>query len=113
MVQASYIKAILPGGRGRFTIRFWNLAETELQRLLWCLILEPDLAHKIGKHRQLGLGSLRLHLLPDSYLIDWAKRYANKPEAEWRQPLLAEKWLNPAVIENYSPLSQALHADQL
>ncbi len=111
--QASYVQAILPGAQARFTVRFWNLAETELQRLLWCLVLEPGQAHKLGKHRHLGLGSLRLSLLPDSYLIDWVKRYANKPEADWQQPVEAAKWLNPGVIENYAPLSQALNANQL
>jgi hypothetical protein len=111
--QASYVQAILPGVQARLTVRFWNLAETELQRLLWCLVLEPNLAHKLGKHRHLGLGSLRLSLLPDSYLIDWPKRYAGKPEAEWQQPLDSAKWLNPRVIENYASLNQALNANPL
>ncbi|MFN8459737.1 MAG: RAMP superfamily CRISPR-associated protein [Anaerolineae bacterium] len=111
--QASYFRAILPGSRCRFTIRFWNLDQTELQRLLWCIAPGPGYAHKIGKHRHLGLGSLRLQLLPESYLIDWAKRYAGSTEAEWQTPLPAEQWLNPQVIEHYNELSQALDAHGL
>ena len=62
--QARYFRAILPGARARFTIRFWNLDEEELQRLIWCVGLEPGLAHKMGNNRYLGFGSLRLRLLP-------------------------------------------------
>ncbi|MEW5956501.1 MAG: RAMP superfamily CRISPR-associated protein [Chloroflexota bacterium] len=108
--QASYFRAILPGGRARFTIRFWNLEEQELQRLIWCVALEPDLAHKMGKQRHLGFGSLRLNILPDSFLIDWANRYASQ---KWRLPLQVNQWLNPKVIEHYAELRKALDAKQL
>ena len=67
-----------PAGRARFTIQFWNLGEQELQRLIWCVVLEPKLAHKLGKHRHVGFGSLRLQILPDSFLIDWGERYASQ-----------------------------------
>lgn len=122
--QASYFRAILPGGRARFTIRFWNLDEQELQRLMWCVALEPGLAHKIGNNRYLGFGSLRLSILPDSFLIDWAKRYArgsgipvpDKLESEaWRVPLKVQDWLKPreAGLANYPDLIKALDAKRL
>jgi len=111
--QAGYFRAILPGARARFSIRYWNLEDEELQRLLWCLTLEPNLAHKLGHRRYLGFGSLRLHLLPESYLIDWSRRYAGAPEAEWQQPLDAEKWRNSRVISHYTALRQFLNADAL
>ncbi len=109
--QASYFRAILPGTRARFTIRCWNLEEEELQRLLWCVALEEGLAHKLGKHRYLGMGSLRLRILPESYLIDWAMRYAGEPEEQWRLPVPA--WTQVAVIEHYADLRRALRAEQL
>lgn len=112
-VQASYFRAILPGARAHFTIRFWNLEEEELQRLIWCVALEPELAHKMGKNRYLGLGSIRLHLMPDSYLIDWAKRYAGQPEESWRLPIRVDEWIKPAVIKHYQELRKALNAKQL
>ncbi len=113
-VQASYFRAILPGARARFTIRFWNLTEQELQRLIWCVALEPDLAHKMGKHRHLGFGSLHLQILPDSFLIDWAKRYsAGESEQAWRLPIQVDQWLNPKVIEHYADLRKGLNAGQL
>jgi len=107
-VQASYFRAILPGARAHCTIRFWNLEEEELQRLLWCVALEEGFAHKMGRHRYLGMGSLRLHILPDSYLIDWVKRYAGEPEDRWQLPVPA--WSEVGVIDHYSDLRRALRA---
>jgi len=107
--QASYFRAILPGARARLTIRFWNLEDEELQRLIWCVVLEPGLAHKMGNHRYLGFGSLRFHILPqESHLIDWARRYAGQPEEAWRIPIQVEQWIKPVVIKHYLALRQAL-----
>jgi len=111
--QARYFRTILPGARARFTIRFWNLDEQELQRLIWCVVLEPELAHKMGNNRYLGFGSLRLQILPDSFLIDWANRYAGKPEQSWRLPVQVDEWIKPDVIEHYAALRKALNAKQL
>ncbi len=111
--QANYCRAILPENRAEFTIRFWNLEQAELERLLWTVALEPDLAHKMGKHRYVGFGSLRLKILPQSYLIDWAARYAGKSEQEWQKPLDAENFKNTDVVAHYDSLRKALNADQL
>ena len=111
--QARYCRAILPGARARFTIRFWNLDEQELQRLIWCVVLEPGLAHKMGNNRYLGFGSLRLKILSDSFLIDWAKRYAGKPEQSWRLPIQVDEWIRPDVVKHYTALRKALNAKQL
>lgn len=111
--QASYLRAIMPNSRCRFNIRFWNLEEQELQRLIWCTSLEPGLAHKMGRHRYLGFGSLRLRILPDSFLIKWANRYSVKDEKGWQLPIDADKWMNPKVIKHYAELRKALDAKQL
>lgn len=111
--QASYLRAILPGARARFTVRFWNLTESELQRLTWCVVLEDGLAHKLGNHRYLGFGSVRLHILPDSFLTDWAGRYGNKPAAQWQAPFQTDRWLNPKVVLHYGALRQLLDAKSL
>jgi CRISPR/Cas system CSM-associated protein Csm3 (group 7 of RAMP superfamily) len=116
-VQASYCRAILPGARARFGIRFWNLEKEELQRLLWCVVLEPELAHKLGHHRYIGFGSLRLRLFPESSLIDWGQRYAQaaapgaaQGAASWRMPLRVDEWLDPKVVAYYADLLKALDA---
>ncbi|MBM4457695.1 MAG: hypothetical protein FJ011_08030 [Chloroflexi bacterium] len=111
--QASYCRAILPAARARFGIRFWNLEREELQRLIWCVALEPNLAHKLGHHRYVGFGSLRLRVLPESALVDWNKRYAGAPASAWRVPLQVEEWREPKVIAHYSDLQKALDARAL
>ncbi|MGB0383960.1 MAG: type III-I CRISPR-associated gRAMP effector Cas7-11i [Ardenticatenaceae bacterium] len=111
--KAYYGRAVMPGSRAYFTIRFWNLENQELQRLIWCLMLEPNLAHKMGKNRYLGFGSLRLKLLPDSYLTDWGKRYAGELEDDWQLPIDLNKWNNPNVIKHHQALRKALNAEQL
>jgi CRISPR/Cas system CSM-associated protein Csm3 (group 7 of RAMP superfamily) len=111
--KASYMRAILPGSKCHFKIRFWNLLEEELQRLIWCLALEEGLAHKMGKARYLGFGSLKLNLLNDSYLINWENRYAGKAKESWQTPIKAADWINPKIIANYDKLHEALNAKQI
>ncbi|GLI33691.1 type III-I CRISPR-associated gRAMP effector Cas7-11i [Desulforhabdus amnigena] len=113
--RADYIKAILPGGLCRFTLRFWNLEKEELQRLLWCIALEQGLAHKMGKGRYLGFGSLRLKLLPESFLTDWADRYSGKGKRDQagQLPISLEEWINPKVIHHHSELRKALDAQRI
>ena len=107
--SAVYFRAMLPGAKARFSVRFWNLTTEELQRLIWCIALEQDLAHKIGQGRYLGLGSLRLRVLPESHLVDWNTRYTGEPETTWQKPLDANQWLNRDVIAHYQVLKQVLH----
>ncbi len=111
--KTNYFRAILPGARACFDIRFWNLLEEELQRLVWCVVLEPDLAHKMGNNRHLGFGSLKMKILRDSFLIDWNKRYSGKSEESWRLPVRIEEWLNPDVIEHYAKVKKVFNAEQL
>lgn len=112
-VQADYMRAIMSGGRCIFTLRFWNLEKEELQRLIWCLNLEDGLAHKIGRHRYLGFGSLRLHIMPESFLIDWDSRYTKKDEEKWKIPISLNEWFNPKVIRYYDDLKKILDAKRL
>lgn len=111
--QADYFRAVLPGSKCNFTIRFWNLEKEELQRLIWSVVLEDKFAHKIGKNRYLGFGSLKLSLAPQSYLTDWEKRYVAETEVEWQQPLNLDEWIDPSVIEFHDQLSEVLNADTL
>ena len=113
--KADYIKAILPGGICRFRLRFWNLEKEELQRLLWCVVLEQGLAHKVGKGRYLGFGSLRLKLLAESFLTDWAGRYSGKGAKghAGQLPINLGEWITPRVIQHYPELRKALDAQRI
>ncbi len=112
-VQATYSRTILPGSKARFSIRFWNLTDEELQRLIWCINLEKGLAHKMGTHRYVGFGSIRLQVLPKSYLIEWGKRYAKQSEDAWQLALSPDQWHQPKVVAHYSELKKVLDAQHL
>lgn len=114
--QAVYLQAILPGQQARFAIRFWNLTEEELQRLIWCVELEPELAHKLGRGRHMGFGSIRLRILPESYLVDWKGRYSAEPtsaNAGGRLPLVLDQWRKPQVVAYLDDLRRTLNAQHL
>ncbi len=113
-VQAQYFRAVLPGSRARFGIRFWNLLEDELKRLLWCVGVEDGMAHKMGNHRYLGLGSVRFRMLPESFRIDWARRYARdaRPE-DWQTPLKIDLSKPDKFILHYAALKQVLNAGRI
>ncbi len=112
-VQASYFRAMMPGSRFIFSIRFWNLLEEELQRLLWCIQLDTGSAHKIGNHKHVGFGSMRLKIMPDSFLIDWEKRYSGQPEEKWRRSIDVKKLINTSVIKHYKKLQELMNAGSL
>ncbi len=112
-VQASYFRALMPGEKARFTIRFWNLTDEELKRLIWSVELEENLAHKMGNNRYLGFGSVKLRLLEESFLIDWSKRYAGGEAEQWRQPLAPERFRDPTVIHHHADLKKVLDAGTL
>lgn len=113
-VQARYFRAMVPGSRATFALRFWNLTEGEYKRLLWCLLLEPGLAHKLGGHRYLGFGSVRFSLTPESHTIDWNRRYGGGAEPEWKIPVGdAQSLAAGAEIRHRDRLKEALDAGVL
>lgn len=111
--ESSYMRAALPGSTCSMTLRFWNLEQEELQRLLWCLVLTESMAHKIGKAKYLGFGSLRLTLTDKSYLLNLPSRYAGNAEEAWKESLDPREWLNPEVIAYSRELQGALDVGTL
>jgi CRISPR/Cas system CSM-associated protein Csm3 (group 7 of RAMP superfamily) len=112
--QAGYFRAMAPGTTATFDIRFWNLTDGEFRRLLWCILLEPGLAHKMGGHRYLGFGSLRMTLAPESHTIDWNRRYRGGDEAQWRRPVSdAEALAAKAEVHHQDQLRKVLDASVL
>jgi len=102
-VQASYLRTIQPGAKFNFSIKFWNLEQSELERLIWCVVMDPDMYHKLGQGRYLGLGSLKLSITKESHIINWTDRYSGK---NWKQPIKLEDWINPKVIANQNELKK-------
>lgn len=75
--QQSYNKRIHPlnaGTRFQFHIDFTNLEAEELAVLLLAIRLEPEMRHKIGYGKPMGLGTI--HFKPTGLkLVDYARRY--------------------------------------
>ncbi len=69
-----YIKPVDKGSRFSFSVQFTNLEAVELQTLLYALVLEPDMRHKLGYGKPAGLGSVRFEITKIT-LIDYARRY--------------------------------------
>jgi len=81
--QYTEITPVKPKTRFSGRIRFENLSEVELGALLFSLDLSevsPDLHHKLGMGKPLGLGSIKIS--PKLYLSDRKKRYTDL-FAEW------------------------------
>ncbi len=72
--QNQYIKPIGADSVFTFSAHFNNLAHDELSLLLYSLVLEPELGHKIGYGKPAGLGSVKINLT-QLELIDYKQRY--------------------------------------
>ena len=74
--QNQYIKPIGAGSEFTFSAHFDNLAQDELDLLLYTLVLEPGMRHKLGYAKPAGLGSVQV-ALTRLELIDYATRYTS------------------------------------
>ena len=69
------IRCVREGSKFRFRVYFQNLTDVELGALSSAILLPPDLAHKFGMGKPLGLGSIELKLA-QVRIIDSRKRCA-------------------------------------
>lgn len=60
--EARTIQVVSAGARLSGSLRFFNLTEHDLAGLIYTLVLEDDLAHKLGYGKPLGLGSVRIRI---------------------------------------------------
>ena len=72
-----HIKPIDKGSQFAFSVQFTNLETLELQMLLYALVLEQDMRHKLGYGKPAGLGSVRFDITKLT-LIDYTTRYITK-----------------------------------
>ena len=57
------IEAVKPDTVFKFEVEFTNLTEAELALLVFALVLEPDMAHKVGMGKPVGLGSAQIKIV--------------------------------------------------
>ena len=74
--QNQYIKPIDAGSVFTFSAHFGNLAQDELDLLLYALVLEPGMRHKLGYAKPAGLGSVEI-ALTRLELVDYSQRYTS------------------------------------
>lgn len=77
--QQNYGSDIEPLGTGSefsFTVDFTNLEPVEWHALLYAIVLEPGMRHKIGYAKPMGLGSIRIEVEKIRF-VDYARRYTD------------------------------------
>ncbi len=72
--QNKTVEAARPTTTFTFTVTYTNLTEPELALLLYALALEPDMRHKVGMGKPVGLGSAHIEIIQWQRL-DRAARY--------------------------------------
>ena len=84
--KTDYNEHIIPvdtGSQFAFSLQFTNLETLELQSLLYTLVLEQDMRHKIGYAKPAGFGSVHFDVKKLT-LIDYVNRYtANQGITEY------------------------------
>lgn len=71
----SYIKPLGPGSEFTFSGHFTSVMPADLQLLLYAIVLEPTMRHKIGFGKAFGLGSIEVKLTRVR-VVDVRARYA-------------------------------------
>jgi len=79
--NAPVIYPLKPGAVFTFTIHFDNLTQSELNTLLYAIVLEENMRHKIGYAKPLGLGSVKIEIT-ELMLLRRHLRYANHPDSK-------------------------------
>jgi CRISPR/Cas system CSM-associated protein Csm3 (group 7 of RAMP superfamily) len=72
--QNKTVEAAKPGTTFIFDVTYTNLTEQELALLLYAIVLEPEMRHKVGMGKPVGLGSAHIEIVRWQPL-DRAARY--------------------------------------
>lgn len=83
--QNKTVEAVKPGAVFTFSVDYVNLSEPDLALLLYAVALEPDLRHKIGMGKPVGLGSAHIEIVRWEAL-NHANRYRSLGSG-WDAPL--------------------------
>lgn len=57
------VEAIRPGAVFEFSVEYANLTDDELALLIFALTLEPEMCHKVGMGKPVGLGSAKIEIV--------------------------------------------------
>jgi CRISPR/Cas system CSM-associated protein Csm3 (group 7 of RAMP superfamily) len=57
------VEAVKPGALFEFSVDYTNLTDDELALLVFALVLEPEMCHKVGMGKPVGLGSAKIEVV--------------------------------------------------
>ena len=57
------VEAVKPGAVFGFSVDYANLTDDELSLLIFALVLKPEMCHKIGMGKPVGLGSAKIEMI--------------------------------------------------
>ena len=86
------------GSRFQFYVHCDNITQSDLTVLLYALILEDSMRHKIGYAKPLGFGSIKIDI-NEIRLVDRHKRYSGSDDTT----ILRENSLTEYINENVNP----------
>lgn len=93
---SQYIIPLDKGSKFSFSAHFTNLEESEWQALLYAIVLEESMRHKIGYAKPSGLGSIKIEIT-NLTLRNMKKRYTDFANSE----IHYSKEINPQDLNNY------------
>jgi CRISPR-associated protein (TIGR03986 family) len=94
--QNRTVKGVIkPGAKFCFTLEFKNLSKIEIGALLWSLVLEKDMFHRLGFAKPLGFGSVKVRIVRLD-IMDVRNRYASFQPKEngWKKVEGYQKWID-------------------
>jgi CRISPR/Cas system CSM-associated protein Csm3 (group 7 of RAMP superfamily) len=111
--KTKHNQEIQPLGKGSkflFTADFKNLEQAEWSALLYAIVLEENMRHKIGYAKPSGLGSVKIEII-HIRLIDFKNRYSssNRGITDYTDDLLTSyiiKQIKPFIENKSSTLSE-------
>ena len=96
-----YITPIDQESQFTFSVQFTNLKDIELNTLLYALVLERDMRHKLGYAKPAGFGSVRFEITKLT-LIDYAKRHVTGQGIED----ITDRRLEAYLLQQTQPFKQ-------
>ena len=110
--QNAYIQPLGAGSVFTFQLRFSNVAPDDFALLLYAIVLEPSMRHKMGYAKPAGLGSVEIEV-SGLEMIDYQARYraggggGTRYEGEALNTFIADT-IRPYATDTTSPTLQDL-----
>ena len=109
MYRNQYIQPLASGTDFSSRIDFTNLEADEFAALLFAILLQQDMRHKIGYGKPIGLGSVQLAITALK-LVDYSKRYSTLHSADRGMTYYEGDALTDLLNQQMAPLDGQVKA---